>query len=69
MGCIPGSSWRIQEPDRLRKSDRFIFDSAKKVIYLAIQAAAKRWTMPIRDWKPAVTQKYLQTLGLEFANI
>ena len=26
-------------------------DSAKKVIYLAIQDASKRWTMAIRDWK------------------
>lgn len=29
-------------------------DSAKKVIYLAIQDASKKWTMPIRDWKPAL---------------
>lgn len=29
-------------------------DSATKVIYLAIQAASKKWTMPIRDWKPAL---------------
>ena len=28
-------------------------DSAKKVIYLAIEAASKKWTMPIRNWKPA----------------
>ena len=26
-------------------------DSAKKVVYLAIQAASKKWTMPIRNWK------------------
>jgi len=26
-------------------------DSAKKVIYLAIQDASRRWTMPIRNWK------------------
>ena len=31
-------------------------DSAKKVIYLAIQAASKRWTMPIRNWKPALNR-------------
>jgi len=31
-------------------------DSAKKVIYLAIQEASKRWTMPIRDWKPALNR-------------
>ncbi len=29
-------------------------DSATKVVYLAIQAASKKWTMPIRDWKPAL---------------
>ena len=28
-------------------------DSAKKVIYLAIQEASKKWTMPIRNWKMA----------------
>ncbi|VUX55953.1 transposase (fragment) [uncultured Woeseiaceae bacterium] len=26
-------------------------DSAKTVIYLAIQDASKRWTMPICNWK------------------
>jgi len=31
-------------------------DSAKKVIYLAIQAASKRWTMPVRNWKPALNR-------------
>ena len=31
-------------------------DSAKKVIYLAIQAASQRWTMPIRNWKPALNR-------------
>lgn len=29
-------------------------ESAKKVIYLAIQDAAKKWTMPIRHWKAAL---------------
>lgn len=29
-------------------------DSAKKVIFLAIQDAAKKWTMPIRNWKAAL---------------
>ena len=27
-----------------------------KVVYLAIQAATKKWTMPIRDWKAALTR-------------
>ena len=26
-------------------------DSARKVVYLAIQEASKKWTMPIRNWK------------------
>ncbi len=29
-------------------------DSAMKVIYLAIQSASKKWTMPIRNWKAAM---------------
>ena len=36
-------------------------DSAFKVVYLAIMAASKKWTMPIRDWKPA-----LNRLAIEF---
>jgi putative transposase len=31
-------------------------DSAKKVIYLAIEAASKKWTMPIRNWKLALNR-------------
>ncbi|MCO7227615.1 IS256 family transposase [Pleionea sp. CnH1-48] len=29
-------------------------DSAKKVVYLAIMDASKKWTMPIRNWKAAL---------------
>lgn len=29
-------------------------DSAKKVVYLAIMEASKKWTMPIRNWKAAL---------------
>jgi putative transposase len=29
-------------------------DSAKKVIYLAVMAASKKWTMPIQNWKLAM---------------
>lgn len=29
-------------------------DSATKVIFLAIQAASKKWTMPIHNWKTAM---------------
>lgn len=31
-------------------------ESAMKVVYLAIQAASKKWTMPIRNWKPAMNR-------------
>ncbi len=31
-------------------------DSARKVIYLAIQQASKKWTMPIRNWKAALNR-------------
>jgi len=31
-------------------------DSAKKVIYLAIRQASEKWTMPIRNWKPALNR-------------
>ncbi len=31
-------------------------DSAKKVIHLAIQAASRKWTMPIRHWKLALNR-------------
>ena len=27
-----------------------------KVIYLAVQAASKKWTMPIRNWKLALNR-------------
>lgn len=30
--------------------------AAMKVVYLAIQAAAKKWSMPIRDWKGALNR-------------
>ena len=31
-------------------------DSAKKVVYLAIRDASKKWTMPIRNWKAALNR-------------
>ena len=31
-------------------------DSAKKVVYLAIMDASKKWTMPIRNWKAALNR-------------
>ena len=38
-------------------------DSAKKVVYLAIQAASKRWTMPIRNWKMALNRFMIEFEG------
>jgi len=39
----------------IRKRKLFPSDNAaKKVIYLAIQQASKKWTMPIRVWKVAL---------------
>jgi putative transposase len=38
-------------------------ESALKVIYLAIQNITKKWTMPIRDWKPA-----LNRFAIEFSD-
>lgn len=31
-------------------------ESARKVIYLAIQDASKKWTMPIRNWRQALNR-------------
>ena len=43
---------------RIFPSDEAVY----KVIYLAMRNIAKKWTMPIRDWKPA-----LNRFALEFA--
>ena len=31
-------------------------DAILKLLYLALHQIAKKWTMPIRDWKPAIKQ-------------
>ncbi|WP_062268145.1 IS256 family transposase [Endozoicomonas arenosclerae] len=44
---------------RKATSKRKVFptdDSARKVVYLAIMEASKKWTMPIRNWKPALNR-------------
>jgi putative transposase len=35
--------------------------SALKIVYLTIQEASKKWSMPIRNWKPA-----LNRISIEF---
>ncbi len=37
--------------------------SATKVIYLAIDQASKKWTMPIRNWKPDLNQFAIEYEG------
>ena len=49
----------------IRKSirNRKIFPNEKsafKIIYLAIRQASKKWTMPIRNWKPAMNRFQLE---------
>ena len=49
----------------IRKStrQRKIFphdESAKKVVFLAIRSASRKWTMPIRNWKAAINQFIIQ---------
>jgi transposase-like protein len=44
---------------RKRLKTRGVFpndESIEKVLYLALQSVAKRWTRPIRDWKAALNQ-------------
>lgn len=33
-----------------------LYARGMKVIYLAIDNASKKWSMPLRDWKPAMNQ-------------
>ena len=35
-------------------------ESAKKVIYLAIEQASRKWTMPIENWKMALSRFIMQ---------
>ncbi len=39
-------------------------DSARKVIYLAIEQAAKKWTVPIQNWRMA-----LNRFAMEFGDL
>ena len=38
-------------------------DSVRKVIYLAIEAASKKWNMPIRDWRAAMSRFMIEFEG------
>lgn len=41
--------------------------SAFKVIYLAVEQASKKWSMPLRDWKPAMN-RFLLEYGDRFSD-
>jgi putative transposase len=49
---------KVTRHHRIFPSDEAVF----KVIYLALRNIAKKWTMPIRNWKPA-----LNCFAIEFA--
>ncbi|MEI2781103.1 MAG: transposase [Candidatus Competibacter sp.] len=44
---------------RIFPSDR----SALKAVYLAIEQAAKKWTLPVQDWKQALNRFAIQFEG------
>ncbi len=49
---------KVTRNHRIFPSDEAVY----KVLYLAIRNSAKKWTMPIHDWKPA-----LNRFAIEFA--
>jgi hypothetical protein len=49
---------KVTRNHRIFPSDEAVY----KVLYLAMQNIAKQWTMPIRDWNPA-----LNRFAIEFA--
>jgi putative transposase len=49
---------KVTRNHRIFPSDEAVY----KVLYLAIQNISKKWTMPLRDWKPA-----LNRFAIEFA--
>jgi len=48
---------KVTRNHRIFPSDEAVY----KVVYLALRNSAKKWTMPIHNWKPA-----LNRLALEF---
>ena len=38
-------------------------NSAMKVVYLAIESASKKWTMPIHNWKSALNRFMIEFPG------
>ena len=50
---------KVMKNKRIFPSD----DAAFKQIYLALQNISKKWTMPIRDWKPALARFMIELEG------
>ena len=50
---------KVMKNKRIFPSD----DAAFKLIYLALQNISKKWTMPIRDWKPALARFMIEFEG------
>jgi putative transposase len=50
---------KVTKNHRIFPSD----EAAMKVIYLAINNLSKKWTMPIRDWKPALNRFAIEFEG------
>jgi len=50
---------KVMKNKRVFPSD----DAAFKQIYLALQNISKKWTMPIRDWKPALARFMIEFEG------
>ena len=43
---------KVMRNHRIFPSDEAVY----KVVYLALRNIAKKWTMPIHDWKPALNR-------------
>jgi transposase-like protein len=50
---------KVMKNKRIFPSD----DAAFKQIYLALQNISKKWTLPIRDWKPALARFMIEFEG------
>jgi putative transposase len=50
---------KVMKNKRIFPSD----DAAFKQLYLALQNISKKWTMPIRDWKPALSRFMIEFEG------
>lgn len=50
---------KVSRNHRIMPSD----ESVMKMVYLAIQNQMKKWTMPIRDWRPALNRLMIEFEG------